>query len=73
MKYENLLRIFKPKFGNAEHINILGLAKDIAKKEISLQRTIENGKDGRVMIDKIDRLKQRIIYYLEQDRQHTIK
>ena len=73
LKYENLLKIFKPTFGNIEHIRIFDMTKDIAKKEASLQRTVERGKDGRKMIDKIKSLKERAIYLLEQDRQHLIK
>ena len=68
MQYENLLKIFKPKFGNNEHIRIYNLTKDIAKKEASLQRTVERGKDGRNTIEKIVDLKTRAVRLLEQER-----
>lgn len=73
MQYENLLKIFNPKFGNNEHIRIYNLTKDIAKKEKSLQRTIERGKDGRNMLKKIADLKIKAVGLLENAHQLLLK
>jgi hypothetical protein len=71
--YKNLLAEFKPQFGNDDHITIYNMVKEVARKEKLLARLVGRGKDGRNTILKIVELKKRIVYLLEQNRQHLIK
>jgi hypothetical protein len=71
--YKGLLAEFKPTFGNDDHIAIYNLVKEVGRKERLLAGLVERGKDGRNTILKIVELKKRVVYLLEQNRQHLIK
>lgn len=72
-EYDNIIKEFKPEFGNKHHIQALDNIKNLKKMETILKRKIDNGKAGGKLLEEVENLKSHIIFNIKGYKQTKIK
>lgn len=61
-----LFATFKPEFGNADHIQIVRIQGEIAKKQEELDRATEASQRKKTIKSDIEQMKSNLLYWLKK-------